>query len=87
MTFSFKSVRQSKGHGRPYTVTKAYRGQGGTAPLIRDLRTLKCSSKLQLKISVTHGHKSDKRVNVTSYFHTRRRLTTQDTVQIFSLTR
>jgi len=59
-------ARLRKGHGCPYTVTKAYRSQGGTAPLIRELRTLKCSSNLLLKISVTLGRKSDKRVNVTS---------------------
>jgi len=55
------------------------------APVIRDLRTLKFSRKLQLKSSVTPGHKSDKHVNMTSYFNTRRRLTTQDPIQISSL--
>jgi hypothetical protein len=84
-TFSFKSERQSKGQGRPYTVTKAYRGRRGTAPLNGDLRTLKCSSKLQLKFSVTHGRKSDKHGNITNFFHIRRRFTTQDPIQIFSL--
>ena len=84
-TFSFKSVRQGKGQGRPSTVTKAYRARGGTAPLIRDLRTLKCSSKLQLQISLTPGHKSDKHVNMTNFFNMRWRLTTQDPIQIFSL--
>jgi hypothetical protein len=83
--FFFTLVRQSKGQGRPYTVAKAYRGRGGTVPLIRDLRTIKRSSKLQLKISVTPGHKSDKHVNTTSFFHIRGRLTTQDPIQILHL--